>query len=128
MSLAGFLRGVLYIAAALAVLITLVATIIVFFMWPWLRPPSTHRFPIPPEATLTEAIAVEVSRKALAAEGEDTARMRPIPYDDERHFFAVNTIDSDSGSIRWSTPHGTYYGVRVEKKGSQVVCQVYRLK
>lgn len=127
MSFVPSLRIVLYMAAGLAVLMTLVVAGIIIFMWPWLRSPPTYRFPLPPETALTEAIAVDLSKKALAAEGVATEGIRPIPCDDEGHYFAVNRNDRESGRIRWATPHG-YYSVRVEREGRQIACRVYRLK
>ena len=53
--------------------------------------------------------------------------MRPIPYNDKGGCFAVNTIDPNSGYVQWMTPHGSY-GVRIEKVGQQIVCEVYRSK
>ena len=117
----------LYIAAALGVLIVFAIAVVVAFMWPWIRPSPTHRFPIPPGTILTEPVALEFSKKALAAYGEDSAVMHPLPYNGEGHYFAVNRSDPDSGYVQWTTPQASY-GVRVEKEGQQIVCRVHRSK
>jgi hypothetical protein len=127
MSLVPSLRFGLWIVGVLALLLGLIVTAIVVTMWPWLRPPPTYRFPIPPGTALTEPIAIEFSQKALAADGKEAAAMRPIPYNDKGGYFAANTIDPNNGYVQWMTPQGSY-GVGIEKKGQQIVCQVYRSK
>jgi hypothetical protein len=121
------MRTLSSIAVAVSALVVVVATIIIIFMWPWLRPPPTYRFPVPPETLLTEEAALEFSRRALVASGENTAGVRPIPYDDEGRYFAMNPNDPARGYVRWQTPRGTF-SVRVEKEGPQLVCQIYRMK
>ena len=134
MSFVPSLRTVLYIATAIGVLIAFVVTAIVIFMWPWLRPSPTYRFPIPPGTVLTEPLALEFSKKALAADGTDVAGMLPVPYRDvsqrregENVYFAVNTINQNAGCVRWSSPYGEY-GVYLEKSDNAIVCQVSRSK
>lgn len=119
-------RVVVYTTMALAGVWVMSITAAIFLVWPWLRSPSTHRFTMPVGSALTEAVAIDASRKALANEGCDVP-MLPIPCDDKGHYFVVNAQDSSSGCVRWSTPHGSY-GVRVQKDGQEIVCEVYRSK
>jgi hypothetical protein len=119
-------RVVVYTTMALAGVWVMSITVAIFLVWPWLRSPSTHRFPMPVGSAFTEAIAIDASKKALANEGCD-APMLPVPCDDEGHYFAVNPQDSNSGGVSWSTPHGSYR-VRVQKEGQEIVCEVHCLK
>ena len=134
MSLVPSLKVVLYIAATLGVLIAFVVTAIIIFMWPWIRPSPTYRFPMPPGTALTEAIAIEVSKKALVADGRESAGMLPIPYRDasqrregENVYFAVNTIDPNAGYVLWTTGDGSYC-VHLVRSDNETVCQVSRMK
>jgi hypothetical protein len=131
MSFTSSLRFVLCMGGLLVVLIV---TAIIIFMWPWLRPPSRYRFPIPPGTILTEATAIEFSKKALTADGMNPVGMLPVPYRDigqrregENIYFAVNTINQNAGCIRWSSTQGEY-GVYLEKSGNEIVCEVCRSK
>jgi hypothetical protein len=115
MSLVPSLKFVFWIVGVLALILGLVVTAIVITMWPWLRPTPTYRFSAPPGTALTEQTAIEFSKKALAADGEEVVASKL--YSDKGDYFAV----------QWMTTNGDY-GVRVEKKGQQIVCQVYRFK
>ncbi len=126
------LRFVLILLAAFALLI---AGFLVVALWPWLRSPPSYRFSLPPGTNLTEQIAIEFSRKALAADGMESPGMCPTPYRDRRPgedgknlYFAVNTIDPNNGYVLWTTREGYYYSVQLQKVGSEIVCQVYRSK
>jgi hypothetical protein len=122
-----YLKNVLDIAGVIGVLLVLFITPIVITLKPWLLSPPTYRFSIPTETTLTEPIAVEFTKEALAADGKDSAMVRPIPFDNEGRFFAANTIDPNSGYVQWMTQQDSY-GVQVEKKGQEIECRIYQLK
>jgi hypothetical protein len=134
MSLTPSLRIVPRIAVALGALVAFLATGIIIFMWPWIQPTPTYRFPIPPGTDLTEPLAIEFSKKALAADGRDLAGTLPVPYRDigqrrkgENVYFAVNTINHNAGYVLWATRDGSYC-VHLEKVGDKLVCEVSRTK
>ena len=117
----------------LAILIACTVIVAVVVLWPF-RPSPLYRFPFPSESLLTESLAIEFSRRALAADGLASPQMRPVPYrrqgqgeDGTNHYFVVNAKASDRGYVRWATPEANC-GVTVEKQGDQVVCQVFREK
>jgi hypothetical protein len=120
-------RVVVYTTMALAGVWVMSIIAAIIFMWPWLRSPPTHRFPMPVGTAFTEAIAIDASKMALANEGYDVSPMLPVPCDKEGHYFAVNAQDANSGCVSWCTPQGSYR-VRVQKEGQEIVCEVYRLK
>ncbi|MBU4398693.1 MAG: hypothetical protein KKE86_05085 [Planctomycetes bacterium] len=70
----------------------------------------------------------------MVADGKASPGMQLEPYrtpgqlgDNKNRYFAVNTIDPNSGYVHWMTPQGSY-GVRIERKGTQIMCRIYRLK
>jgi len=113
----------LFVTAVLIAGIVMVAT--------WLWEPPSYRFPVPPETVLSDSLAMEFSKKALAAHLKNSPQMLPIPChpqgqsaSNENLYFAVNANDPNRGYVRWSTPQGIY-GVTVENQGDRVVCQIY---
>ena len=98
--------------------------------------PSECRLPFPPGIALTELVAIEFSKKALLADGKDSAGMLPVPYRDigqrpkgENVYFAVNTINSNAGYVLWTTrDESNRYCVHLEKVGDEIVCQVSRMQ
>lgn len=127
MSLVPSLRAVSYIVAVLAGVFVGFMACALLVTWPLLRPARIYRFPVPDETRLTESNAIEISKKALMADGLSSAMMHPIPYTDEVGYFYVNPADSDKGCMYWLTASGRY-GVNLERKGAQIVCRVYMLK
>jgi hypothetical protein len=81
---------------------------------------------------LTEDVAVDLTRKALAVEGIDVASLKPQPFwRKDPRVFARTTINSNSGYVLWGDPRqasGWEYSVTIEKNGSDVRCRVYRPK
>ncbi len=110
--------GVVFVASAVCITAA---------VWPFVRPARSYRFAISPDAALTEPIALELSQRALAADGRNAAAAHPIPYSQGRDFFAANATRPDSGYVHWATPDGDY-GVNLEKLGPEVTCSVSRLK
>ena len=135
MSRARSLRLIVYVVGVVAVLLGFTITAIIITEWFRLRPSPTYRFSIPPGSALTEQIAVEFSRKALIADGKGSPGIWPTPYrfhgdpgvDGRNLYFAVNTIDPDSGYVLWTTREGSY-SVDVHKRGNEIECTVRLLK
>ena len=118
----------------LGIVVALIAGFIIAALWPWLKTPVSYRFPLSQEAALTEPLAIAFTKKALIADGQATSGMLPMSYrpngqaEDKRNlYFAVNSIDPNSGYVLWSTFQGGYI-VHIEKEGDHVVCQVHRMK
>ncbi len=97
------------------------------------------------ERPLTEQVALEITRRALEADGYDTSVLSPVEYRHEfpeghaERFFARNTLNSNSGRVLWGpapAPWGSLikrnafrtYAVRIEKSGSEIRCRVYKGK
>ncbi len=129
-----FVPSARFVLFLLGAFVLLIAGFLVIAVWPWLWPPPSYRFSLPSGTNLTEQIAIECSRKALAADGKESPGMCPTPYrdrgpgeDSTNLYFAVNTTDPNNGYVLWTTRQGTY-GVELQKVGNEIVCQVYRSK
>jgi hypothetical protein len=95
--------------------------------------PQPYYYAIDSSEPLTEALAVEFTRKALVDDSKASIEMRPIPYwpdsqydnpEEAERLFARNSIDPSNGYVIWSIG----YHVRIERSGDVVECRVYSPK
>ena len=81
---------------------------------------------------LTEDVALDLTKKTLAAEGIETYRMKPQPFwHNDPRLFARNTINPNDWYVLWGESHdppGWEYTVTIDKNGSDVRCRVSRPK
>ena len=97
------------------------------------------------QRALTEQLAIEITRQALEADGYDTSVLAPVehghqgrPGHSDRFFLFQRRGPSDtSGRILWGPALGGSpdkdnavwkYKVRIEQRGSEIRCRVYRGK
>ena len=89
--------------------------------------------------SLIDKLAIEVTMKALQADGHDTSMLEPKSYYDptgnehrDRADFIVkrNTFNENDGYVLWGAKSSGdwIYHVNFEKNGDQIRCRVYRGK
>lgn len=91
-----------------------------------------RRFAFPAEQPLTEAVALDYSRRAFARTRIEMTGARPTPfYSGRTNILLFNSINTNSGSLMWRVPSaGTERGespnftVRVEKVGNELVVTI----
>ena len=130
-------RYVKLVALVLGALALVILALVVIVAWPWLRRPSEYRFPLASETELTgltEQCAVDLTRRALVADGKWSPKMRPIPCSTESRsadggypYFAADRDNIARGYVRWTAGDGIY-AVAIEKKADQAICRVYKEK
>jgi hypothetical protein len=98
--------------------------------------PREFKYSLPGSDPLSEAAAIEWSRRALRDAGLPQD-MQPITYwptdtaNVKERFFARNDTDPNRGHVLWKLPRGTLvwdYHVALIRSTGQVVCVVRRAK
>ena len=87
------------------------------------------------ERPLTEQVAIELTLRALKADGYDVSVLEPISYlpkqadGNAERFFARGTPSSNHGYVRWGTKdRNTWLSVNIKKEGREIRCRVLRPK
>lgn len=91
-----------------------------------------YRFYIDTSAPLSEAVAVDVSRQALAKAGIATDRAHPVPYWNDKslsgeRLFARNRKNPGRGYVLWKiggSANSWDYCVLLERHGESIECKV----
>lgn len=120
-------RLTIWAICVLGVITASVIVAIIIGMWPWLRRPPTYSFQLPREASLSEAVALKFSKKALAADRKLTVLAHPILNGGDGRYLVIDTIDPNSGHVQWATSGGTYC-IRLKTRDQAIDCRVFRLK
>ena len=108
----------------IAVLVAVVGISAAVFFWH--ITPSVHEFSVDANAQITEEVAIEYSRKALALDGRDSPDMHPVKWTDwEFDHYARNP---NWCRVYWETDDlpGWDFKVNIEKTGSKITCSIYR--
>ena len=92
--------------------------------------PTEYRFPFPPENTLSEKIAIELSRQALILDGKHSTSMRPVPSghtdaSGRELYYCTRQDNPSDGFVLWwlERPNLAWeYMVDVTRQGNEVVC------
>jgi hypothetical protein len=100
------------VAGVLVVVIVLASSWITISAYRTLNPREHTFADVRP---LTDHVAIELTRKALIADGYDVSNVIPIDYSPDK--------------VVWSSESGNAeFGVRVEKVDAEVSCRVYQHK
>ncbi len=92
--------------------------------------PTEYRFPFPPENTLSEKIAIELSRQALILDGKHSTSMRPVPSghtdaSGRELYYCTRQDNANAGFVLWWLERPSLaweYMVGVTRQGNEVVC------
>lgn len=92
----------------------------------WYFGSSTYAMNAAPNALVRDQQVITLAKKALRLHGLNPSSCRPCSYADGA-IVGRNALDASGVCTYWLTPTGTF-GVNLEQRGSQVVCEVARFK
>ena len=93
---------------------------------------KTYRFTVEPGAQLTELVAIDATRRALAAAGYDRMDLTPICFrescDHSGELLRSERTGPATGDVQWhwkrGAPRRSHFSVRVTKVGDTLECVI----